>query len=183
LSDDKKKKEIRAISYLLKGDIEQKKLLEKNIGEFRKQYHDLDKRLDKLKSDIINMEGILKKEFNIMSCDVPNIYERAKEAGPTALNIYNLVYSYYSNVEHHSYLFGQAYVDMDNCEPLVPPYGFEKSTFFIPEILITMARGLFISVLEAFNSEFRLSWIEKIKELAKIHDEEYEMIDKPEVIQ
>lgn len=176
LDDDSKTKEIKAIKYLLTGDKTQKKLLERNIDEFRKHYPDLDPRLDNLKSNISKLEKILTKEFKEKNWNLPNIFERAEEVGGLALGFYNQVYAYYSNVEHHNFIFGQAYVDLDKCEPLEKREKIEQSTFFRPEIILTMFRSLFLIIMQGFNIEFNLKWDKKISELSKIHDKEYEEI-------
>jgi hypothetical protein len=176
LDEDEKAKEVKAIKYLLAGDKAQKKLLEKNIDEFKKHYPDLEPRLDILTSNISTMENILTKDYGVTDWSLPNISGRAKEVGGTALNSYNQIYAYYSNVEHHNYLFGQAYVDMDKCEPLDRPKAIDKSTFFRQELILIMFRSFFLFILQGFNAEFRLKWKNKLDDLSKIHDEEYEAI-------
>ena len=121
LDTDKRAKEIRATTYLLSGDYEQKKILQKNLVEFKKHYPDMNPRLDELETNIKKMEDYLSEKYKISKWKMPNIYERAKIVGGTALNFYNQVYTYYSNIEHHSYLFGRAYVDEKNCEPIDKP--------------------------------------------------------------
>lgn len=176
LDEDEKAKEVKAIKYLLAGDRAQKRLLEKNIDEFRKHYPGLDPRLDELTSNICTMEKILAKKFGVTDWRLPNISDRAKEVGGTALNYYNQIYTYYSIVEHHNYLFGQAYVDMDKCEPLERPEAIDKSIFFRRELILIMFRSLFLIILQGFNTEFRLKWNNKLNELSKKHDQEYEAI-------
>jgi hypothetical protein len=178
LDEDEKAREVKAIKYLLAGDKEQKRLLERNIDEFRKYYPDLDPRLSVLAFNISTMENILTKKFGLANWSLPNIFERATEVGGEALNYYNHIYAYYSNVEHHNYMFGQAYVDIAKCEPLEKPEAIDKSSYFRPELILIMFRSLFHIILQGFNIEFRLKWKDKLDDLLKIHNKEYAAINE-----
>jgi hypothetical protein len=178
LDEDKKNKEIRAIKYLLAGDKEQKKILIRDKDVFKKYYPDLDSRLDVLSFKISTMENILTRKYGIRNLSLPTIYDRAKEVGGEALNYYNHIYAYYSNVEHHNYMFGQAYVDIAKCEPLEKPEAIDKSSYFRPELILIMFRSLFHIILQGFNIEFRLKWKDKLDDLLKIHNKEYAAINE-----
>lgn len=168
--------EIRAIKFLLAGDKEQKNIVKHNKEEFKKYYPDIETRLMKLEENIRLEEEHLSKQYKEKNWNLPKFYKRAAQAGPHVHNYYNQVYSYYSNIEHHNYLFGQAYVDVENCEPLKDPEKIESSSFFRPEMTLFLCRGLFIEILKGFNTVFKLKWKKNLDELMNKHLQELELI-------
>ena len=168
--------ERKAIKFLLAGYNEQKKIVKYNKEEFRKHYPNIDARLVKLEERFRLEKDQLTKQFKDENWNLPKIYKRAINAGPHVQHYYNQVYSFYSNIEHHNYLFGKAYVDEENCEPLASPKEIESSSLFRPEMTLFMCRGLFIEVLKGFNKAFKLKWQKSLDGLMKKHLNELELI-------
>jgi len=90
--------------------------------------------------------------------------------------VYNQVYGYYSNIEHHNIFFGKHYVDAENCEPKENIEGFEKLPHVKSSVALYLFRIIFIEILGVFNYEFQLKWGEKLSEMRKVHEEEYDLL-------
>ena len=103
--------------------------------------------------------------------------ERASKVGKAILNYYIQVYSNYSDIEHHSFLFGQYYIDPDKCEPRENLYEIKKLIFFNPELLLYLYRGLFLVMLRKFNIEFKLEYSSIISDRLRKHTYELEKIE------
>lgn len=117
---DEKENEIRALIYHLDGDRKQLKLINSNLEGFKEFDRDIEARRDELKKQIRIMEGVLQDRYRRDDWSFPRIEERVKLSKSEVLkSAYNQSYRDLSNIEHHSILFGQHYVDSSECEPIV----------------------------------------------------------------
>lgn len=167
-------KELNVLRYLLDANEAQKKIINANIQDFKEIDSNVESRRDEITEEIDRIKQELCKKYSEQDWKLPSIEERAKQSGSVVLKqAYNQVYRYLSNVEHHNIFFGGNYVDKENCEPLEK---VEVITLLTPEINLIMFRSIFIVILKKFNEEFQLKWKEKLSELEKIQDAEYQQM-------
>ena len=111
-------------------------------------------------------ELLLNKYFKlcgILFCDEPK-------------KIYNQIYRYTSNIEHHNIFFGRDYVNKNRCEPRESLEKFSQLPHLKPPVILYLFRIIYIEVLGAFNDEFKLNWEKKLSEIKKIHEDEYPLL-------
>lgn len=173
-----KRKEIKALKYMLKGETDQQKLLEDNYDVIKELDSNIDSRRTEIEKNIKNIKSELTKKYKITKWGLSPIKKRAEDSGKIVFNYYTQVYGYYSNIEHHSIFFGNYYVDWDKCEPRENLEEIESSVFFRPEIILYLFRGLFLVILSKFNKEFQLKWGDIISDCLKIHASEINKLGK-----
>jgi len=174
---DETESEKRALRYLLDGDRQQLKLVIGNLDGFREFDPNIEKRRDILEGRINEMEGILKQKYKEKKWKLPSIEQRSKLSNYEVLrNAYNQAYRGLSNIEHHSYLFGDLYVDGKRCEPKRSPDHLKRYPQYKLEVSLFQFRLIFIEFLNVFNREFRLGHEKQLEELNKSQDEEYELL-------
>jgi hypothetical protein len=170
---DEAENEKRALRYLLDGDKQQLKLINSNLNGFKDFDPNIEKRRDELKDQIKTMESAFRDKFGDDNWDLPCIKERAKLSKSTVLqNAYNQSYRDLSNIEHHSILFGQHYVDSEKCEPKKEINHLKQHPQFKPAVSVFLFRIVFVEILSVFNDVFRLKWTEHIEVLRKLQDAE-----------
>lgn len=176
---DEAKNDKRALRYLLDGDKQQLKLINSNLDGFKEFDPNIEKRKDKLKGQIKTMENAFRDKFGDDNWDLPCIEQRAKLSKSTILqNAYNQSYRDLSNIEHHSFLFGQHYVDSEECEPKKEINHLEQHPQFKLAVSLFLFRIVFVEILSVFNDVFRLKWTEQIAELRTLQDVEYVLLRK-----
>jgi hypothetical protein len=82
-----------------------------------------------------------------------------------------------SSIEHHNILFGQHYVDSNECEPIKEINHLEHSSQLKPAVSLFLFRIIFIEILNVFNQEYQLKWMDKIKELDDIQKKEKSLLN------
>ena len=174
---DESECEKRAIRYLLNGDREQLKLINTNLDGFKEFDPNIEKRRDELKKRISIMENAFKKKYKEENWDLPCIEKRSRLSNYEVLrNAYNQAYRGLSNIEHHSYFFGDLYVNGERCEPIKEPDHLKRYPHYKPEVSLFQFRLIFIEFLNIFNREFRLGHEKQLEELNKLQDEEYKLL-------
>src|SRR4030042_2207120 len=174
---DEKENEIRAITYHLDGDRQQLRLIEANLEGFKEFDHNIEARRDELKEQIGMMEGVLKDKYGKDDWRLPTIKERVDLSKSEVLkSAYGQSYRDLSNIEHHSMLFGQQYVDSEECEPIVAINHLKHYSQLKPSVSLFLFRIVFIEILSAFNGAFKLKWETQIAEMRKLQDEEYKLL-------
>lgn len=174
---DETESEKRALRYLLDGDRQQLKLVIANIDGFREFDPEIEKRRDMLKERIAEMERHFKERYNEEKWDLPCIEQRSKLSNYEVLrNAYNQAYRGLSNIEHHSYFFGDQYVDGKRCEPIKDPDHLKHYPQYKLEVSLFQFRLIFIEFLNVFNREFRLGHEKQLEELSKFQDDEYKLL-------
>lgn len=170
-------KEIRALTYMLDGNRQQLKLTNSNLEGFKEYESNIETRRDELKEQIRMIESVLKDKYGKEEWDLPKIEQRAIMSKCDVLrNVYNQSYRDLSNIEHHSILFGQHYMDSKKCEPIEEIHHLEHFPQFKPAVSLFLFRSIFIEILSVFNDEFQLKWDEKLAEVRKFQDEEYGLL-------
>lgn len=171
---DEKENEIRALIYYLDGDRQQLKLINSNLEGFKEFDRHIEARRDELKEQINKMEEVLHDRYKRDDWILPSIEERVKLSKSEVLkNAYNQSYRDLSNIEHHSMLFGQHYVDSKECEPIAAINHLEHYSQLKPSVSLFLFRIVFIEILDVFNQVFKLNWEKQISEKRKLQDEEY----------
>jgi len=174
----KETKEINALKFILKGEEDQLKLLENNYDAIKEIDDSIDIQKAKIEKNIKEIREDLTKKYNTSKWGWPPLRNRAEEAGKIILNYYTHVYGNYCNIEHHSLLFGQYYVDWARCEPKENLEELESLFFFKPESLLYLFRGLFLVVLSKFNIEFSLKYTDIILNCLRKHKLESKNLGK-----
>ena len=174
---DNDEKNIRALKYMLNGDEAQLKIINANLEDFKEIDSKIEDRRDKLKQDIKKIKKILKKKYGLENWDLPSLDQRATESGFDIIKkIYNQIYRYTSNIEHHNIFFGRDYVNKNRCEPRESLEKFSQLPHLKPPVILYLFRIIYIEVLGAFNDEFKLNWEKKLSEIKKIHEDEYPLL-------
>lgn len=174
---DENENEIRALIYHLNGNRQQLKLINSNLEGFKEFDPNIETRRDKLKEQIKEMEGILRDRHKREEWNLPPIEERVKQSGSEVLkSAYNQSYRDLSNIEHHSMLFGEHYVNEKECEPIEKINHLEHYSQLKLSVSLFLFRIVFIEILNVFNQVFKLKWEKQITELRKIQDEEYKLL-------
>jgi len=174
---DETESEKRALRYLLDGDRQQLKLVIGNLDGFKEFDPHIEKRRGVLEERISKMEGILKRKYKEEKWKLPSIEQRSKLSNYEVLrNAYNQAYRGLSNIEHHSYFFGDQYVDAKRCEPIKDPDHLRRYPQYRLEVSLFQFRLIFIEFLNVFNREFRLGHEKQIDEIRKLQDKEYELL-------
>lgn len=174
---DENENEIRALIYRLDGNRQQLKLVNSNLEGFKEIDPNIETRRDELKEQIAEMEGKLRERYIREDWSFPIIEERAKLSRSVVLNsAYNQSYRDLSNIEHHSMLFGEHYVNNEECEPIEKVDHLKLSPQLKLSVSIFLFRIVFIEILNVFNQVFRLNWTAKIDEIRKSQDEEYSLL-------
>ena len=169
--------EKRALRYLLDGDRQQLKLINSNLDGFKEFDPQIEKRRDILKERINEMEGYFREKYNEDNWELPCIEQRSNLSNYEVLrNAYNQAYRGLSNIEHHSYFFGDQYVDSEKCEPIKDPDHLKLYPQYKLEVSLFQFRLIFIEFLNVFNREFLLGYEKQIDELRKLQDKEYELL-------
>lgn len=168
-------KEVRAKKYIIKDYNDRLKLINKNYDELKPLSNKIDSKIDQLKLKIENLEDELRNKYSEKKLGFPSIKDCAKKSEPRVFRHYNLVYSLYSNVEHHSLLFQKEYVDSRRCEPKENLVPIKEFIFFQPEMILYYFNGLFLEILWRFNNEFRLNWEDRIENMLKTHENRYKL--------
>jgi len=171
---DENENEIRALIFRLDGNRQQLKLVNCNLEGFKEFDPNIETRRDELKEQIREMEGILRDRYKREDWNLPSIEERVKQSGSDVLkSAYNQSYRDLSNIEHHSMLFGEHYVNNNECEPKDKVNHLEHYPHLKHAVSLYLFRIVFIEILNVFNQEFKLKWNKQIEELRKLQEEEY----------
>lgn len=171
---DPKEKELNALRYLLDENEVQKKIINANLQDFKEIDSNIESRRDEIREEVDRIKKELCKKYCEQDWKLPSIEERTKQSGSIVLKqAYNQIYRYLSNIEHHNIFFGRNYVNKENCEPLEE---IKEVIFLSPEVNLFMFRIIFLVILKTFNEEFQLKWKDKLSELEKTHDEEYQLL-------
>lgn len=174
---DDREKEIRAIKYILDGNRRQLKLIEYNLEGFREFDSDIDRRRDEINDQIVNIEKNYYEKYGNKKWHLPDIKARVLTSNSDFIkSIYNQSYRYLSAIEHHSVLFGQHYVDYDNCEPIIEINHLEHYSQLKLSVSLFFFRSIFVEVLNVFNDEFQLNWEKQIEKFRKLQDYEYPLL-------
>lgn len=174
---DETESEKRALRYLLDGDRQQLKLVIGNLDGFKEFDPNIEKRRGVLEERINEMEGILRRKYKERKWKLPLIEQRSKLSNYEVLrNAYNQAYRGLSNIEHHSYFFGDIYVDDKRCEPIKNPDHLRRYPQYKLEVSLFQFRLIFIEFLNIFNKEFRLGYEKQIEEIRQLQDKEYDLI-------
>jgi len=175
---DEAESEKRAHLYLIEGNRFQLKLLNSNIDEIRKTDTKIVERKAEIEGQIRDLEEDYKKQYGEEVKKYPShIEERAKQSKYQILKkVYDQSYRILSSIEHHSFFFGQDYVDMDECEPIKKIDHLRLH----PELKLTVNlmyfRSIFIEILSVFDKEFQLGWEKQVAELRALQDEEHPLL-------
>jgi hypothetical protein len=171
---DENENEIRALKFRLDGNRQQLKLVKSNLEGFREFDPKIERRRDELKDQIKKMEGILRGRYKRDDWRLPRIEERVTQSGSDVLkSAYNQSYRDLSNIEHHSMLFGDNYVNEKECEPIEKINHLDHHSQLKLSVSLFLFRIVFIEILDVFNQAFKLNWHKQIEELRKIQDQEY----------
>lgn len=174
---NKKEREIRALKYMFEGNSAQLKIINANLEDFKKFDRNIEGRRDELKKEKKRIEETLKNKYGEKKWDLPSIEIRANESGfEVVKSIYNQIYRYTSNIEHHNIFFGKDYVIKKECEPLESVEKFETLPHIKPPVSLFLFRIIFFEILGAFNNEFQLNWDKQVSEIRAIHEEEYQLL-------
>jgi hypothetical protein len=174
---DENENEIRALIFHLDGNRQQLKLINSNLEGFKEFDPNIEKRRDELKKQIDEMKKILRDRYKREDWNFPIIEERAKQSGSDVLkNAYNQSYRDLSNIEHHSMLFGEHYVNEKECEPIENINHLEHYSQLKLSVSLFLFRIVFIEIINVFNQVFRLNWNKQIEEIRRIQDEEYSLL-------
>lgn len=174
---NEKENEIRALVYLLDGERQQLKLIDSNLEGFKEYDCNLEVRRNELKEQINRMEEILKEIYKRKDWHLPSIQERVRLSNSEVLKkAYNQSYRDLSNIEHHSILFGNHYVDEKECEPIVNIDHLQHYPQLKPSVCLFLLRIVFIEILSVFNDVFNLKWKTQIDRIKKYQDEEYILV-------
>jgi len=175
---DETESEKRAYLYLIEGNCYQLKLANSNLNGFRKFESNIDERRDELEKQVKDLETDFKKRYGEEEQKFPSsIEERAKQSNYDILReVYDQSYRVLSSIEHHSFFFGQDYVDSDECEPLKEINHLERHPQLKLVVSLFYFRSIFIEILNVFNNVFRLDWEKQITELRALQDEEYVLL-------
>lgn len=175
---DEIENEKRACLYLIEGNKFQLKLANSNMDGFRKYDIKIEERRDELEKQVRDLETEFKKQFGEEEIIFPSsIEERAKQSNYEILRkVYDISYRVLSSIEHHSFFFGQGYVDGDECEPLEEINHLKRHPQLKLSVSLFYFKLIFIEVLNVFNEVFRLSWDKQVAELRALHDEEYVLL-------
>jgi hypothetical protein len=174
---DENENEIRALNFHLDGNRQQLKLVNSNIEGFKEFDKQIEARREELKKQIDDIEGVLKNKYKREEWKIPIIEERAKQSGSEVLkSAYNQSYRDLSNIEHHSMLFGEHYVNDKECEPRENINHLLQYPQFKPAVSLFLFRIVFIEILNVFNQVFRLNWNKQVEDIRKIQDEEYGLL-------
>lgn len=174
---DENENEIRALIYHLDGDRQQLKLINSNLEGFREFDRDIEARRDELREKIRIMEGVLQNKYKRDDWSLPTIEERVRLSESEVLkSAYNQSYRDLSNIEHHSMLFGQHYVNDKECEPRAVIKHLEHHSQLKPSVSLFLFRIVFIEILNVFNEVFKLNWFKQIAEVRKLQDEEFKLL-------
>jgi len=90
--------------------------------------------------------------------------------------VYDQSYRILSSIEHHSILFGQDYVNSDECEPAGEIDPLERHPQLKLAVSLFYFRSIFIEILNVFNNTYRLGWEKQVAELRALQDEEYPLL-------
>ena len=162
---------------MLDGNKQQLKLTNSNLEGFKEFDSNIEARRDELQEKKRVIEGVLKDKYGKEKWDLPKIEQRAIMSKYDVLrSVYNQSYRDLSNIEHHSMLFGQHYVDSEDCEPIEKINHLEHYSQLKPSVSLFLFRIIFIEILVVFNIEFQLKWDEKLAEVRKFQDEEYGLL-------
>jgi hypothetical protein len=173
---DKKEKELRAISYLLNEYIEDNKVLRKNKKEFEGNGLNVVARIAENKSKYDEEVAKVSMKYGQADWKWPNIFERAKDSPDWAVQqIYNMGYSFYCSIEHHSPSFGKHYIEDRGCKPLKK---VKKPFLLRSDINLILCRLILLVIMRRFNNEFNLHWADMLKQLREKHKLEYEEMKK-----
>ena len=174
--ENKNKKEMNALRYVLNGSKAQKKILETNLDSFKEIGIDAQPRLDTIKKHIEEDKKRFRKDFPNEDAELPSIEQRAKDSGSEVLKkAYDQLYRYFSNIEHHNTWFGRDYVDEEECSPMVE---IKREFGFSPEINLWTFRSIFLVIMKVFNDEYALKWRKVIMQLERQHEAEYSQMKK-----
>lgn len=174
---NEKENEIRALIYHLDGDRQQLKLINSNLEGFKEFDPEIEVRRNEIKEQIKKMEGLLQNKYKRDDWSLPTIEERVKLSKSEVLkSAYNQSYRDLSNIEHHSMLFGQHYVDDEECEPVQLINHLKHYSQLKPSVSLFLFRIVFIEILDVFNQVFKIDWEEKILEIRKLQDVEYKLL-------
>lgn len=177
---DETENEVRALKYMLEGNRHQLKMINSNLEGFKEYDGNIETRRDEIKEEIKKIEGLLKDKYGIEDWCLPkSTEERAKLSNFDVLKrAYNQSYRDLSTIEHHNVLFGQHYVDNEECEPKVQINHLEHFPQFEPSVSLILFRLFFLRIMSEFNYAFQLKWESKLSELNEIHEKEYEILKK-----
>ena len=179
--NNENEKNIRALKYVLAGDRAQLKLIITNLEDFREFDDNIEHRRNEVASNIEKIENILCDEYGIENWELISIEERAKHSGfDVVKSIYNQIYRYTSNIEHHNMFFGQDYVSTDNCIPLKTINEFHKLPHIKSPVSLYLFRIIYIEILVAFNNEYHLNFDDNLSKLRKKHEKEYSLLKNSE---
>ena len=174
---DETENEIRALTYKLDGDRQQLKLTNSNLEGFREFDSNIEARRDELKEQISMIEGVLKDRYGKEEWDLPKIINRANLSRFDVLkSAYNQSYRDLSNIEHHSILFGQHYVDSKECEPIEEINHLKHYSQLKLSVSLFLFRIVFIEILSVFNDVFQLNWHKQVAEIRKFQRKEYGLL-------
>lgn len=174
---DENENEIRALIFHLDGNRQQLKLVNSNLDGFKEFDPNIETRRDELIKQIEELASRLRDRYKRVDWIFPIIEERAKLSGSVVLkSAYNQSYRDLSNIEHHSMLFGEHYVNNEECEPIEQVAHLKYYPHLKPAVSIFLFRIVFIEILNVFNQVFRLNWIKKIDEIRRNQDEEYSLL-------
>lgn len=177
--ENKFKKEMNALRYILNASKAQKKILKKNIDNFKEINIDVESRLEIIEREIKEDKKKFKDKFPDHDTELPCIEQRADDSGSEVLKkAYNQLYRYFSNIEHHNTWFGRDYVDEEECSPVEE---IRREYAFAPEVNLWTFRSIFVVIMKTFNEEFSLKWEKKIQELKCLHEAEYEQMKKERI--
>jgi len=169
--------EIRAIIYMLDGDKQQLKLTNANLEGFKEFNSHIKERRDELKEQIIKMEDELKNKYKTKDWSLPSIQVRAELSRYNFFKkVYNQSYRDISNIEHHSMLFGQHYVESKGCDPILKINHLNFRSQLKPSVSLYLFRAVFIEIMNIFNKVFQLKWERKLSEMREIHEKEYKLL-------
>lgn len=174
---DNNENEIRAMVFHLDGNRQQLKLLNSNLEGFREFDPDIGKRQDDLKRQIRFMEEVLENKYAREDWTLPSIEERQKLSGSDVLKrAYNLSYRDLSNIEHHSMLFGEHYVNEKECEPKERIEHLKHFSQLKLPVCLYLFRAVFIEILNEFNQVYKLDMDEIIVFLRRIQEKDYKLL-------
>jgi hypothetical protein len=174
---DENENEVRALIYHLDGNRNQLALINSNLDGFKELDPNIETRRDELAKQNEQIKSYLRNKYGQDNWSLPNIEERAKQSGSDVLkSAYSQSYRDLSNIEHHTMLFGEHYVDEERCEPMDNVDHQKHYSQLKITVSLFLFRIVFIEILHIFNQLFKLNMAEKITEIRKIQDEDSKLL-------
>jgi len=169
--------EKRAFQFLIEGNDYQLRLANSNREGFRRTDKGFDKRISELNGQLEELKTKYREQFGEEYLEFPCIEQRAiRSEYEIFRNIYDQSYRLLSSIEHHSFFFGQNYVEIDNCRPIRDLEHLKHHPELKLGVSLFLFKSIYIEILNAFNDIHHLGREKQIAGLRILQEAEFRLL-------